>query len=71
METWITDEIKRDPVLGPAVERADKVLRELFGKVPQPPSATWKPTPFPQPTPMVDLELSAAVALVIALVRRP
>ena len=58
METRIADEIKRDPVLGPAVERADKVLKELFSKVSEPPSATWKPTPVSQPAPMVDLELA-------------
>ncbi|MBO0699871.1 MAG: hypothetical protein J2P46_15845 [Zavarzinella sp.] len=58
METRIADEVRRDPVLGPAVERADEVLRELFSKVPQPPSAMWKPTPLSQPTPMVDLELA-------------
>lgn len=58
METRIADEIKRDPILGPAVDRADRVLRELFSKVTEPPAATWKPVPQAQPTPMVDLELS-------------
>jgi hypothetical protein len=58
METRIADEIKRDPVLGPVVERADKVLRELFSKVTEPPSATWKQGLLSQPTLTVDLELA-------------
>jgi hypothetical protein len=59
METRIADEIKQDPVLAPVVERADKVLRELFGGVRQPPIASWQPSTVTQavPVPSVELEL--------------
>jgi hypothetical protein len=59
MESQITDEITRDPVLGPAVRRADEVLRDLFGSVRQPPVATWQPSSIKQAdsAPSVELDL--------------
>jgi hypothetical protein len=57
METRITEEVKRDPVLAAAVEKADGLLRKLLERARHPPSATWRSSSLKQSVPSVELEL--------------
>ena len=58
MVITIDDKVSADETLRPVIEKTNSIIQEIFSRVPDAPSVTWRPSSLLPSGPSVELEFS-------------